>query len=357
MTKKKTKKSKKKKTDEDEPVEISMEEVDSSDSFIDDEGVKDKKENEELITYEEGKSMTKENYEWKIKYDNETDQKLIDKVNRMVVCTIESINFLMKLNKDIVFACKAQISFFDENEPTLRFHLLLGHFMGYSSYREKEKVDKDDKQVDEQEEKIKKVIEKLNVKQDFDNITRIQSDKEEFCKLEISDVDTIHVVIETLIIKHKGLTLDLKDEDYDEMKAFYYKKVFQDNEIKKELKKEEELKKEKQLEQIKKNKEMEIDKKEDKTEDKKVRKRIVPQLVSIDEEVTELEKIEKKEEEEKEELSKINEEINDLKGKENTMEEESEPSVEEINVTGREKRTKLTKEEIEFLMKLSIDKN
>ena len=326
-----------------------MEEVDISEEFIDDEGVKDDKENEKLITYEEGKSMTKENYEWKRKYDKETDQKLIDKVNRMVVCTIESINFLMKLNKDLVSACKAQISIFDEDEPTLRFHLLLGHFIGYSSYREKEKVDKNDKRKDDQKEMIKKVIEKLNVKQDFDNITQIQSDKEEFYKLEISDVDTIHVVVETLIIKHRGLTLYLKDEDYDEMKAFYYKKVFQDNEIKKELKKE------KQLQNIEKcDKEIESDRKEDekgeKTENKKVRKRIVPQLVSIDEEVTELEKIEKKEEEEKEELSKINEEINDLKGKENTMEEESEPPVEEINVTGREKKTELTEDEINFFM-------
>ena len=49
-------------------------------------------------------------------------------------------------------------------------------------------------------------------------------------------------------------------------------------------------------------------------------------------------------------MSKINEEINDLKGKENTMEEESEPSVEEINVTGREKKTELTEDEINFFM-------
>ena len=356
MTKKKTKKSKKKKVDEDEPVEISMEEVDSSDSFIDDEEVNDEKENEELIKYEEGKSMTKENYKWKRKYDEEEDQKLIDKVNIMVVCTIESINFLIKLNKDLVFACKAQTSIFGEEEPTLRFHLLLGHFMGYSSYREKEKVDKNDKQKDEQEEMIEKVIEKLNVKREFDDITQIQSDKEEFCKLEISDVDTIHVVVETLIIKYKGLTLDLKDEDYDEMKAFYYKKVFQDNEIKKELKKEKQVQ---NIEEIDKETESDRkeDEKEDKTENKKVRKRIVPQLVSIDEGITEIEKIEKKEEEEKEELSKINEEINILKDKENAMEEESEPSVEEINVTGRERRTKFTKDEVEFLMKFSIDKN
>ena len=350
MTKKKTKKSKKKKTDEDEPIEISMEEVDSSDSFIDDEGVNDEKENEKLIEYEEGKSMTKENYEWKRKYDKETDKELINKVNRMVVCTIESINFLIKLNKDLVSSCKAQTSPFDEDEPTLRFHLLLGHFMGYSSYREKEKISKDDKQIDEQEEMIKKVIEKLNVKQDFDNITEIQYEKEEFCKLEISDVDTIHVVVETLIIKYRGLTLDLKDEDYDEMKAFYYKKVFQDNEIENKLKEENNLQNNKES-----DKEIESDKKEDekenKTENKKVKKRIIPQLVYIDEEVTEIEKIEKKEEEEKEELSKINEEINNLKNKGNIMEIESEPSVEEINVTGRERRTKFTKDEADYLMK------